>query len=133
MTGRPLVIDASAVVELLLATPAGAQVAEHIRGHALFAPELLDAEVLAALKGLERGQIVTAPRAAEAVEDLARVPVDRWSLPLLVAGAWELRDRLSAYDAFYLALARAVRCPVLTADRRWARTGDLGVTVITVG
>lgn len=132
MTGRPLVIDASAVVDLLLHNSVGARVAEQLTGHVLLAPELLDAEVLAALKGLERGRVLTSGRAAQAVEDLTRLPVDRWSLPLLVPGAWALRDRLSAYDAFYLALARATGAPVLTADARWSRAGELGVTVITV-
>lgn len=132
MSARLLVVDASAVVDLLLANAAGARVAEHVEGHALLAPELLDAEVIAALKGLERGGALSSHRAAEAVSDLLALPVRRWPLRVLVDDVWSLRDQLSTYDAFYVALARAAACPVLTADARWARAGGLGVTVVSV-
>ncbi len=60
-------------------------------------------------------------------------PIRRVSHRLLLQDAWDLRHRLSTYDAFYLALARRLEAPVVTCDRRWAAAGDLGVTVITVG
>ena len=44
------VIDASAAVEYLLATDTGLRLAELTAGARLIAPELLDAEVLSALR-----------------------------------------------------------------------------------
>jgi predicted nucleic acid-binding protein len=128
-----LVVDASAVIELLAGAAHAAKVADLLAGHEVLAPELLDAEALSGLKGLERGGRLTSARAGLAVSGLVRMPIRRWSLAALAPQAWELRHRLSAYDAFYAALARIAGAPVLTADRRWARTGDLGITVITVG
>jgi len=46
----PLVLDASAAAEYLLRTPLGRQVAALVEGKRLFAPALLDAEVLAVVR-----------------------------------------------------------------------------------
>ena len=60
------VIDASVAVEYLLKTPIGLAIAELIERAALIAPELLDAEVLSALRGavlggrLEEGRALAA-------------------------------------------------------------------------
>lgn len=40
--------------------------------------------------------------------------------PGLIDRIWDLRANLSAYDATYVALAEALACPLLTADRRLA-------------
>lgn len=133
MTVARLVVDASAVVELLAGTPRAARVADRMAGAELLAPDLLDAEVLSGLKGLERGGRLDPARAALAVAGLARMPVRRWPLTALTPRAWELRHQLSMYDACYAALAASTDAPVLTADRRWSRAGDLGVTVVLVG
>ena len=53
------------------------------------------------------------------------------TLPLL-PGAWTLRANVSAYDACYVALARDLRCPLVTRDLRLSRAPGLGVPLITV-
>lgn len=128
-----LVVDASVLVELALRGPRAERVAAELRPHALIAPELLDAEVLHALKALERSGRMGAERAGEALAALVRAPVRRVAHVSLLPEAWDLRHALSGYDALYVALARSVGCPVLTLDRRWAAAGDLGVSVVTVG
>ena len=39
--------------------------------------------------------------------------------------AWSLRDRVSAYDAAYVALAAVLDAPLVTSDRKLARVTDL--------
>jgi predicted nucleic acid-binding protein len=135
-----LVVDASAVVELLLARPAAAAVeriaTEH--GFELHAPQLIDVEVVSALRRLVARGSATAVRAGEAVDDLLDLPLERYAHQHLVPRVWELRDNFSAYDAAYVALAEAVierGAPLLTADARPARAVEAfgGVRVHLVG
>lgn len=39
----------------------------------------------------------------------------------IAARAWQLRHRLSFYDALYVALAESLHCQLITADGRIAR------------
>ena len=121
-----LVVDASAVTELVLRRPAGDVVSEHLAGHgfALHAPHLLDVEVLSALRRLVSSREATAERAGEAIADLLDLPIERYPHDILVPRVWQLRENFSAYDASYIALAEAVAdepVPLLTADERLAR------------
>ena len=121
-----LVVDASAVTELVLARPAGEAVATHLadRGFALHAPHLVDVEVLSALRRLVASGETTVARADEAIADLLDLPIERYPHDILVLRVWQLRDNLSAYDASYVALAEALAdepVPLLTADARLAR------------
>jgi predicted nucleic acid-binding protein len=121
-----LVVDASAVAELLLGRPAAATVARRFTEHGfdLHAPHLLDIEVLSALRRVVASGNATAARAGEAVVDLLDLPIERYPHDLLVPRVWQLRDNFSAYDATYLALAETLAdetLPLLTADARLAR------------
>ena len=130
MTG--FVIDASAAVEYLLRTPLGVKFSDVVESAELVAPELLDAEVLSALRrAVLRGHL-DETRAAMAVEDLVHWPVDRISHRDLVRLAWRYRRNVSAYDAFYIAVARVYDIPLLTADARLARAPNLGITTLDV-
>jgi predicted nucleic acid-binding protein len=121
-----LVVDASAVTELVLGRPAGDVVGEHFADHdfALHAPHLVDVEVLSALRQLVSAGEATAERAREAIADVLDLPIDRYPHEILVPRIWQLRENFSAYDASYVALAEGVAdepVPLLTADARLAR------------
>jgi predicted nucleic acid-binding protein len=59
-------------------------------------------------------------------------PVRRFSTLPLLAEAWTLRTDVTAADALYVVLARILRCPLVTADRKLSRAPDLGVPMLTV-
>src|SRR5215218_2905369 len=135
-----LVVDASAVTELVLARPAGEVVSEHLASHgfALHAPQLVDVEVLSALRRLVTSGEATAERAAEAIADLHDLPIERYPHDILVPRIWQLRENFSAYDASYVALADGLAdepVPLLTADGRLARavTDHVDVPVLLAG
>ena len=123
------VIDASVAVEYLLKTPLGLAMADLIERAALIAPELLDAEVLSALRGAVLGGRLDEARALAALDDLADWPLDRIPNRTLARLAWRHLHNVSAYDAFYIAAARAHNAALLTADGRLSRAPELGVVV----
>jgi predicted nucleic acid-binding protein len=124
------VIDASALVELLLRSETGAKVERALGGAELVAPDVLNPEVVQSLRGLERAGKLTGARASTAVARLAESDIARVPTRALVHEMWSLRANLSAYDACYVALARALGCSLLTVDRRLTRAPGLGVTLI---
>jgi predicted nucleic acid-binding protein len=117
-----IVADASAVLELLLGTPAGARVAARLAapGETAHAPHLLDLEVAQVLRRYVRRREVPAGRAREALDDLAELPLVRFPHEPLLPRIWELRDQLTAYDAAYVALAEGLGARLLTRDRALA-------------
>ncbi len=117
-----IVLDASAVVELLLRTDAGVRLAARLADPevTLHAPHLLDVEVAQVLRRLVLARQLSAERAAEALERLAELDLQRYPHDLFVPRVWELRQNLSAYDATYVALAEALDAALLTTDARLA-------------
>jgi len=129
-----LVVDASAIVDLLLARPLAADIEWRIADHGadLHAPELLDVEVVSALRRVVSSGEAPPARAAEAIEDLLELPLERYSHAPLLPRVWQLRETMTAYDATYLALAEALSepgSPLLTTDARFARAIAAGSDV----
>jgi predicted nucleic acid-binding protein len=115
-----IVVDASAVVELLLGTAAGHDVARRLEASDFLpsAPQLLDAEVAQALRRFARRGEIGPQRGGEALADLALFPLRRYPYHFLLSRMWELCDNLTAYDAAYVALAEALDATLLTRDGR---------------
>lgn len=113
-----IVVDASAILEVLLNTPAGARVAERLfmPGETLHAPHLLDLEVAQVLRRYALARELDSDRGLEALEDLADLPLTRYPHGLLLPRIWELRRNVTAYDASYVALAEALAAPLVTRD-----------------
>jgi len=117
-----IVLDSSAAVEWVLQTPLGLHVQRRVRNAAgdLHAPYVLDIEFSQALRNLVRGQLITPSKGAAALNDFDDLSLHRYvHLPFL-RRIWELRDNLTAYDAAYVALAEALRVPLVTCDRKIA-------------
>ena len=126
-----IVIDASAVLELLLGSRAGLRVMERTFGRheTLHAPDLLDLEVVQVLRRYVRESELSVGRAEQALEDLADLPLERYPHEPFIERIWELRDNLTAYDAVYVALAELLVAPLLTLDARLVRSRGHRATV----
>jgi len=128
------VVDASVTYEWLAGGAHVEAVEERLVGEqrALWAPELLDAEVGQVLRRSLRRQAIDAERATLALSELATLPVRRISHEMLMQVAWALRDRVSFYDGLYAALAAMLGEPLLTLDARLARAGlDVEIEVLS--
>jgi predicted nucleic acid-binding protein len=127
-----LVVDASVAVEYLLQTALGVRAAPMLEGADLIAPELLDVEVLAVLRREVLAGRLAESRAGEAVDDLRDWGVERLSHRGLLDAGWALRGHVTAYDALYVATARARGATLITADGSLSRAAGLGVIVHNV-
>lgn len=83
-------------------------------------PDLLNAEVLHAIRRFERLGQIDQERSAGAIGILGQLPIARYPTSMLLERAWALRNNFTAYDAMYVALAEALETPLVTADERLA-------------
>jgi len=118
-----IVVDASALLEVLLRTPAAEAVERRLFGASrptLHAPHLLDVEVAQVLRRYAAIGEIDDERGRAALADLADFPVRRYPHDFLMTRVWSLRSNFTAYDAVYVALAEALNARLLTRDRRLA-------------
>jgi predicted nucleic acid-binding protein len=117
-----IVVDASALLEVLLRTPAAEAVEQRIFDNrsTLHTPHLLDIEVAQVIRRYAANGEIDGERGRAALADLTDLPLRRYSHDFLLPRIWALRNNLSAYDAAYVALAEALGAPLVTRDRRLA-------------
>ena len=131
-----IVVDASVVVNAVGDDrTAGAVARRALRSDSVvWAPVLLDAEVVSGLRQWWLAGVLSEDRFRRAVDDLRRLPIVRRPMIGLMRRAFELRDNVTPYDAAYVALAEGLGCTLVTGDRRLANAPGLrcAVEVITV-
>jgi predicted nucleic acid-binding protein len=128
-----IVLDASVLCELVTG---GENALEAVRKlapadprndyeDAFHCPALIEVETLHALRGMERGGVLTRAEAERAVRDLDDIRMVRHPFGGVVARrAWALRHNLSIYDASYVALAELL-------DESILLTADAGLASVT--
>jgi predicted nucleic acid-binding protein len=124
-----LVVDAAVVVTACLAE-AGF---DPLANEDLIAPNLMWSEVSSVLHELKWRKEISSDLATMAVERLAAADVTPRRPKGLAAEAWRIADRFGwakTYDAEYLALARLLRCRLLTTDAKLKRAAGSIVTVV---
>jgi len=115
-----LVVDASAVAEILFGTEAGRRAAALLDGHELLAPQHLTAEVASVIHGWSLSGQISDEHALRAFREFDALGVEQVPMMSLLPSVYSLRHNISAYDAMYVVLARAVPCQMLTLDARLA-------------
>lgn len=129
-----MVLDASAILELLLGTERGSRVASAIAraGVALLAPHLVDLEVAQVLRRLVVKGDLTTTRAEQALADLDALGLERHAHADLIPRIWSLRSNLTAYDAAYVALAEVMDATLVTCDAKLAASSGHRARVLAV-
>ena len=115
-----VVVDSSVMCAFLFDEPERVDAMAQMSGKSLWAPRLLNYEVLSvAIKKLRKG----APRARlqVALSDFKRQAIDIADPLLEEQFALAQRYDLSAYDAAYLWLAAELHAPLLTFDKQLAQ------------
>lgn len=87
----------------------------------LYAPQLLHVEVASVLTRAERSGRLSADAASLAFGTLLDLPVTLVEFEVLAERVWELRQNVTSYDAWYVALAEALGAGLATLDQRLVR------------
>jgi predicted nucleic acid-binding protein len=111
-----LIIDASAMVDLLVGARRARSIRRRLRGCELHVPAHFDAEVLSAIGRLERAGHLSAIDAGERIDRISTAPLERHPLAPLLTGAWQRRHNLRLVDALYVELAERIEAPIVTVD-----------------
>ena len=126
------VVDASVVVAALLEDgPLADWSQAQLEGEYLAAPHLLPAEVHHAVRRAERRSQVDSTTATLAIREFGSLTLYLFPLVPLGDRIWELRPSLTPYDAWYVALAEALDCELVTLDGRLARSNGAKCPIVT--
>ena len=116
------VVDGSVLVAALVDSGREGKWAESALAEDLLAsPELALAEASNILRRLERTGRISRMEAHSAHGDLLQLDLELFPFAPFAERIWALRDNLTSYDAWYVALAEALDCPLVTLDRKLSR------------
>jgi predicted nucleic acid-binding protein len=121
------------VAALLDAGPHGAWAENVLAEGALHAPELALVEATNIFRRLERARLITTPEANAAQEDLMQLDIDLFSFEPFADRIWELRHNITSYDAWYVALAEALKLPLATLDEPLSKANGVACKFLTPG
>lgn len=126
------VVDASVLVAALLDESApGTWAEEFLLNSRLAGPHLVLAEAANIIRrGVLHGQV--AEETGELVQaELLDLDIELFAFAPYADRAWELRRNVTTYDAWYVALAESLACPLATLDRRLARASGPTCSILT--
>ena len=128
------VVDASVLVAALVDTgPHGDWAEDVLARGSLHAPELARAEATNILRRLERAKLITTPEANGAHDDLMQLDIDPFSFEPFADRIWELRHSVTSYDAWYVALAEALKLPLATLDEALSNSNGVACEFLAPG
>jgi predicted nucleic acid-binding protein len=120
------VVDSSVLVAALVDTgPHGDWAESVLAGGSLCAPELALAEATNIFRRLERAKLITTPEANAARNDLMQLDIDLFPFEPFADRIWELRHNVTSYDAWYVALAEALKLPLATLDEPLSKSNGI--------
>jgi len=127
-----VVLDASVVVAALTDLgPDGSWAEAIIRNDFIAAPDLVLVESANVIRRLERAAAISTLQASTAYADLLRLDIALFPYEPVADRVWELRHNLTAYDAWYAALAESFGCPLATLDQKMAQAAGPVCAFIT--
>lgn len=126
-----IVLDASVLANIVGDDGAAGDIARTrvAQEEAIAIPDLAMVETVAALRRQWLAKNLDDQRFERAVEYLLLLPIEPFPVGPMMRRAFELRANLTAYDATYVALAEALDCTLVTADRRMANAPTISCHV----
>ena len=129
-----IVADSSVVVAALVDSgPHGDWAEEVLAAGLLKAPELILVEATNIFRRLERAKLIATPEANAAQDDLMQLDIDLFPFEPFADRIWELRHNVTSYDAWYVALAEALKLPLATLDEPLSKSNGVTCKFLTPG
>ena len=130
-----IVLDASALVDLLLNTEPGGRLARRVRSSrvTLHAPHLIDLKIAQTLRRYVRQGDIEEERAQIALQHLAVLDLNRYAHSDFLPRIWALKENVTAYDAAYAALAEALGAILVTGDHHLAKAPGIRAEIEVLG
>jgi len=114
-----IVVDASTVVSALVDAGFEGQWAEQLlQSNEVVAPSLLQVECTNVLRRLTSSGKIIDLDASMAYRDLMLLPISLFPFEPFADRVWALRNNLSSYDAWYVAIAESLNVPLATLDTK---------------
>ncbi|MGY1669724.1 type II toxin-antitoxin system VapC family toxin [Geodermatophilus sp. SYSU D00710] len=116
-------LDASVVIDAMAVTgPAGDRARWLVAEESwLHLPSVAGAEITSALRSMVLRGRLSAGDARIAAVRASRLRARRYPFEPFLERVWDLRENVTVYDAWYVALAEALDAPLVTADERLRR------------
>ncbi len=126
-----IVVDASAFISAVTGrNPDGDWVNRQLQNRRILSTQMMPAEVYNGIRRMELAGEVTSPDAMRARDEFSEFRLDLFPFAPFAQRVWALRSNLTSYDAWYVALAEALDCPLVTLDERLGRAAGPACTFI---
>ncbi len=126
------VVDACVLVAALVDSgPEGVWSEETVAEGSLIAPELVLVEASNILRRLELSQQISRVEAPLAHSALLRLDIELFPFTPFAERIWEMRENITCYDAWYVAIAEAFGCQLATLDRKLSRASGPTCEIVT--
>jgi predicted nucleic acid-binding protein len=126
----PMVVDCSTICGILFDEPWRAQAMARIAGQTLYAPYLLDHEIVSVTLKKHRQQWAR-ESVDNALADYADYKIELRETDIEAQLELALRYKLSSYDAAYLWLAAELKAPLATFDEKLGRAAQTHLAGLT--
>lgn len=121
---RKLVVDASAVLAVILNEPEKPALVSITEGGTLIAPGCLSWEIGNAFSAMLKRKRIDLEVALKGLSIFGMIPLQEMEISLLKSLELCNRHDIYAYDAYYLQLAMRSSAPLLTLDQRMAEIAE---------
>jgi len=128
-----IIIDASAILAVLLNEPERDGITKMTAGASLAAPACLEFEIGNALGALMKRNAISIPQAVSVYHEFCKIPVRELQVNIPTSLVVSREENIYAYDAYYLTCAEQMRLPMLTLDKRLAAvSAKRGIQLVEV-
>src|SRR5215510_9671729 len=126
-----IVVDASAIMAIIVKEPERDLVIELTKNAVIFSPEIITFEIVNALSKMMKKNVIEKERMLNAFEYFTKIPMQKLEIDYKKALeiAWDYK--IYAYDACYLEVAKRLKLHLLTFDGNMINVGKgLGINIL---